>query len=92
MRSSMRIRSNVWSGPELATFLELTAGERHHFPWMFLALTGCRRGEALGLRWRDLDLQRATASIRQQVIPLTRPSGRGRVARIVDPPKEATHE
>lgn len=27
---------NVWSGPELATFLELTAGARHHFPWMFL--------------------------------------------------------
>ena len=75
---------NVWSGAELARFLELTDGDRYHYPWMFLALSGCRRGEVLGLRWRDLDLPAATASIRQQVIPLNKPSGTGREARIVD--------
>jgi integrase len=50
---------------------------------MFLATTGCRRGEALGLRWKDLDLAARMASIRQQVVPLTKASGRGREGRIV---------
>lgn len=34
---------------------------------VFLATTGCRRGEALGLRWRDLDLDGGRATIRQTV-------------------------
>src|SRR5436190_17426808 len=74
---------NVRSGPELASFLERTTGDRYHYPFMFLATTGCRRGEALGLRWRDVDLKARTASIRQQVVPLTKASGRGREGRIV---------
>src|SRR5438270_8276414 len=83
-KSSKAPEMKVWSGPELAAFLERTEGDRYHNPWMFLATTGCRRGEALGLRWRDLDLKAGTASIRQQVVPLTKASGRGREGRIVD--------
>jgi len=75
---------NVWSGPELSSFLSRCEGGRFYYPWLFLATTGCRRGEALGLRWRDLDLNAGTASIRQQVLPLTKASGRGREGRIVD--------
>jgi integrase len=47
--------------------------------------TGCRRGEALGLRWSDLDLDAPTptASIRQEVIPLTKASSKGREGRVV---------
>ena len=82
-RSAKAPEMKVWSGPELAAFLERCEGDRYYFPWMFLATTGCRRGEALGLRWRDLDLKARTASIRQQVVPLTKPSGRGREGRIV---------
>jgi integrase len=74
---------SVWSGPELARFLSLTEGDRHRWPWLFLATTGCRRGEALGLRWQDVDFPRRLASIRQEVIPLTKPSGRGREGRIL---------
>jgi integrase len=33
-----------------------------------LATTGLRRGECLGLRWSDLDLDGGRASIRQTVI------------------------
>jgi len=36
-------------------------------PWIFLATTGCRRGECLGLRWSDLDLDESTAIISRQV-------------------------
>ena len=35
-----------------------------------LATTGLRRGEALGLRWRDLDVDAGRASIRQTVIAI----------------------
>ena len=39
------------------------------FPlWMILATTGMRRGEALGLRWCDVDLERGEAAIRQTVV------------------------
>jgi integrase len=35
-----------------------------------LATPGLRRGEALGLRWRDIDLGSGRASIRQTVIAI----------------------
>lgn len=35
--------------------------------WAFLASTGCRRGEALGLRWSDLDLDGKHATLVQSV-------------------------
>lgn len=35
--------------------------------WPLLLLEGMRKGEALGLRWRDVDLDRGTASIAQTV-------------------------
>jgi integrase len=75
----------TWTAEELAAFLDGTHGDRYGYVWRFLAMTGCRRGEALGLRWSDLDLRSepATASIRQQVLPMQRPTGRGREARIV---------
>jgi len=82
-KSAKAPEMNVWSGPQLASFLARCEGDRYYHPWMFLATTGCRRGEALGLRWRDLDLRASTASIRQQVVPLTKASGRGREGRIV---------
>lgn len=73
----------TWTGPGLATFLERTDGDRYGYAWAFLATTGCRRGEALGLRWTDIDLDGASAAIRQQVIPLPKAGGVGREGRIV---------
>jgi integrase len=73
----------TWTGPQVRHFLDLCEGDRYAPAFAFLALTGCRRGEALGLRWADVDLSSATASIRQSVIPLTKASGKGREGRIV---------
>ena len=39
-----------------------------HQGWYLLATGGMRRGEALGLRWVDVDLDGGHASIRQTVI------------------------
>lgn len=55
-------------------------GNRYRWPWLFLSTTGCRRGEALGVRW---DFDGGLVSIRQELIPLTKPGGVGRDGRIV---------
>jgi integrase len=73
----------VWSELQLRRFLALCEGDRSYYPWFFLATTGCRRGEALGLRWQDIDLEGRLASIRQECIPLTKPAGKGREGRII---------
>jgi integrase len=36
--------------------------------WLLLATTGMRRGEALGLHWRDVSLDRARLSVRQALV------------------------
>lgn len=60
----------TWTAEEVARFLTLgaAAGDRDVALWRLLVATGCRRGEALGLRWRDVDLDAGTATIRQTVI------------------------
>ena len=37
-------------------------------PYVVAATTGKRRGEALGLRWQDLDLEAGRASISQTLV------------------------
>jgi integrase len=63
-----RPESITWTADQLRTFLEGTRGSRHWTAYLVLATTGLRRGEALGLRWRDLDFDEGSASIRQTVI------------------------
>ena len=56
----------AWSAEQLGMFLEEVGSDRHAALWRFLALTGCRRGEALGLRWADVDLKAGTATLTNQ--------------------------
>jgi integrase len=65
-----RPESITWSADELRTFLEATRGSRYWAGYLLLATTGLRRGECLGLRWQDLDLDAGRASIRQTVIAI----------------------
>lgn len=82
-KSAKAPEMKTWTGQELATFLKRTGGDRYGYAWAFLATTGCRRGEALGLRWTDVNLDKGSAAIRQQVIPLPKAGGIGREGRIV---------
>jgi len=52
----------------VAKFLA-AARESRHFPAYFLELaTGLRRGELLGLRWKDVDLKAGTVTVNQGLV------------------------
>ncbi|MFN8159954.1 MAG: site-specific integrase [Solirubrobacterales bacterium] len=59
---------STWTSAELGRFLESVRDETLFACWRFLAMTGCRRGEALGLRWRDPDLEGGGATVVQTVV------------------------
>lgn len=65
--SSRSARPAAWTADQLGAFLDFIADDRYLPAWMFLATTGCRRGECLGLKWTDLDLDKGTAVISRQV-------------------------
>jgi len=65
-----RPEMHVWTAPQLRAFLNGVSDSPHAALWTFYALTGARRGEGLGLRWADVDLDGRRAAIRQTVIPL----------------------
>ena len=55
-----------WSSAQLAAFLAWSGRHsQNHALWHVLAYTGMRRGEALSLRWRDIDPDAATVRIRR---------------------------
>ncbi len=60
-------RPQAWSSDQLRRFLDHVADGRYLPAWVFLATTGCRRGECLGLKWADIDLDAGTAIISRQV-------------------------
>jgi integrase len=54
----------VWSPTELGAFLEAVADHEHALLFRVAAMTGLRRGELGGLRWRDLDLDAGMLTVR----------------------------
>ena len=59
---------STWTREQLGAFLDTTSGERLGPLWRFLAMTGCRRGEALGLSWESVDLDEGRVQIRRTLI------------------------
>jgi integrase len=53
----------VWSVDQLTTFLKSVENDRLGVLWQFMGTTGLRRGEALGLKWSDVDLDGATLRV-----------------------------
>ena len=57
----------VWSAKQTLAFLDASAAHRLHAAFVLLATTGMRRGEVVGLRWADVDLDSARLQVRQAV-------------------------
>ena len=59
----------TWDRHTLSAFLRRSASARDplHAAWLTLATTGLRRGELLGVRWSDINLETCTLRVRQQV-------------------------
>ena len=60
----------AWDAASLRVFLDASgeSGDRLHALWLLLATTGMRRGEALGLRWSDLNLDTGRLRVVQTII------------------------
>lgn len=57
----------VWTAEEARRFLEQIRGDRLRDLWVVALGTGMRRGELLGLRWEDVDIERATLHVRRSL-------------------------
>ena len=55
----------VWSAEEAREFLDSLRADRLYALWVLMITTGVRRGEALGLQWRDVDLAKGRLAIRR---------------------------
>lgn len=78
-------RTQPWSASDARAFLAATAESELGLAWQILLSTGMRRGEVAGLRWSDIDLDRAVievcnnrVSIGWRVSESSPKSGRGR--------------
>jgi integrase len=62
--------SKTWTADELRRFLdfERTEDDSLQVAYLLSATTGMRRGEVLGLRWRDCDLDAHQLSVRQTLV------------------------
>ena len=66
-----------WTAGQLAAFLGWAeANSQSYALWHLLAMTGMRRGEALALRWRAVDLDAGTVSVRRSA-GMVRNAGEG---------------
>ena len=61
-------KTDVWDVEEVRTFLQVAEKDGLHPLWHLLVLEGMRKGEALGLRWLDINWDRGTAHISQTVV------------------------
>jgi integrase len=52
---------------EARRFVEAARGDRFEALWLLLLTTGLRIGEALGLKWGDIDFERKTVSIQRSL-------------------------
>ncbi|MFD0144197.1 tyrosine-type recombinase/integrase [Streptomyces sp. NPDC127129] len=56
-----------WDLEQTTTFLEAARGDALYAAFVLAVALGLRRGEVLGLRWSDIDLERRTLTVRNQI-------------------------
>jgi integrase len=58
----------TWTADELAQFLDFVSDDQLYAAWVVAATAGLRRGEVLGLRWIDIDLNASRLSVQQTLV------------------------
>ncbi|MGI8575306.1 MAG: tyrosine-type recombinase/integrase [Egibacteraceae bacterium] len=66
-KAARRRTMRIWNGREVRDFLTASADHPLGVLWLVAVGTGLRRSELLGLRWSDLNLDAATATVRQTI-------------------------
>jgi integrase len=75
----------VWTAVEAQRFLAKSQDDTLGPFWLVIVTTGLRHGEALGLRWEVIDLDRATLSVRPAVVLPAK--GREKARPVIQGPK-----
>ncbi|WP_307851255.1 tyrosine-type recombinase/integrase [Nocardiopsis sp. MG754419] len=57
----------VWTVEQTRSFLDHVCGDRLYALFHLAVMTGLRRGEIVGLRWADVDLERGTVRVVRQL-------------------------
>lgn len=72
-RTEERFQAKVWDVPTVRKFLShrRRAGDPLYLAWHLAIVTGLRRGELHGLRWEDVDLDRAVLHVRRQRLDIS---------------------
>lgn len=73
----------TWSAEDLGRFLTAVEGDPLHLIYLLLGLVGLRRGEAVALRWVDVDLNQGLLRVEQSLVKV---GGRA----VLGPPKSAS--
>lgn len=68
LHARKRPEIKAWEVDQLVRFLGAIALHRMAPAFFFGAHTGMRRGEVLGVRWRDIDLEAGRVSVRQALV------------------------
>ena len=68
LQARKRAEVKAWEVDQLVAFLDAIDEHRMGPAFYFAAHTGMRRGEVLGVRWRDIDLDANRVSVRQALV------------------------
>jgi integrase len=67
-RVAVQSEMRCWDAGQLAKFLVHVEGHRLQAAFHLAAMTGMRRGEVLGLRWQDIDLEAGRLAVRHTLV------------------------
>lgn len=88
LRATTSAEMSFWQAGELNAFLVHVERSRLRAAWHLAALTGMRRGEVLGLRWRDIDFDTKRLSVRNTLVSvsykLVETTPKSHKARVID--------
>lgn len=80
--SPTRPDMTVWNEEQMKSFLELARWDRYFLAYFLALTTGMRKGEILGLRWKDIDYENKLLYVNQALT-------RGNKGYVLNEPKTA---